>query len=176
MANKSYVDAAYDVLVQAYANYATQKAAFDKLPVKDQTADKLVAIQKECDYPMVFGHLIGTSLQDVGYDLTAVNGNMIAQFYTALTNDGRFVIKEGNTWALREHEAFADVHIDMNEAYASDTEEDEKAVDAGDKSEDDAEDNGDEETEKRDAEEEEEDNYGGEGEEGSEDSFDDEDR
>ena len=49
-----------------------------------------------------------------------------SHFYTELTLDGRFVVRENNTWSLREHEKYADAHIDRNDAYSYDEyEEDE---------------------------------------------------
>ena len=45
---------------------------------------------------------------------------LVSRFYTDLTLDGRFVIKENNTWTLREHEKYKDVHIDMNDVYSMD--------------------------------------------------------
>ena len=43
-----------------------------------------------------------------------------SHFYTELTLDGRFVVRENNTWSLREHEKYADAHIDRNDAYSYD--------------------------------------------------------
>ena len=48
---------------------------------------------------------------------------LVSRFYTDLTLDGRFVIKENNTWTLREHEKYKDVHIDMNDVYSMDEED-----------------------------------------------------
>ena len=55
--------------------------------------------------------------------------NLASAFYTSLTLDGRFVIKENNTWVLRDHELFANIHIDMNAVYAEDEDEDEEDED-----------------------------------------------
>lgn len=46
----------------------------------------------------------------------------IAQFYTNLTLDGRFVNLGDNVWDLRERHTFEESHIDMKAAY-SDTED-----------------------------------------------------
>ncbi len=43
---------------------------------------------------------------------------LVSRFYTDLTLDGRFVIKENNTWSLREHELYKNIHIDMNKVYS----------------------------------------------------------
>ena len=52
-----------------------------------------------------------------------------SKFYTALSLDGRFITLGENTWDLRSRYTFDKVHIDMNEVYADDIEDDEKAVD-----------------------------------------------
>lgn len=52
----------------------------------------------------------------------------VSRFYTDMTLDGRFVLKENNTWTLREHEHFENVHIDMNDVYSMDDDyQDEKS-------------------------------------------------
>lgn len=76
-----------------------------------------------------------------------------SKFYTALSLDGRFITLGENTWDLRSRYTFDKVHIDMNEVYADDIEDDEKEVDenASEKElfgdDDDDEDSEDEETE-----------------------------
>lgn len=52
-----------------------------------------------------------------------------SKFYTALSLDGRFITLGENTWDLRSRYTFDKVHIDMNEVYADDIEDDEKEVD-----------------------------------------------
>ncbi len=47
----------------------------------------------------------------------------ISFFYTNLTLDGRFVNVGDNKWNLRERVTFDKVHIDMNDIYAEDEEE-----------------------------------------------------
>ena len=47
----------------------------------------------------------------------------ISFFYTNLTLDGRFVNVGDNKWNLRERVTFDRVHIDMNEIYAEEDEE-----------------------------------------------------
>ena len=70
-----------------------------------------------------------------------------------MTVDGRFVIKENNTWVLRDHELFSNIHIDMNAVYVDDEDKD---VDEEEREEGDE----DEEGERDDEEEEEEDEGG----------------
>ncbi len=76
--------------------------------------------------PVAFAEL----LQEVGAEIGLTDENELidraSRFYTDLTLDGRFVIKENNTWALREHEKFEDIHIDMNEVYSLDEYKDEE--------------------------------------------------
>lgn len=101
MPKKSFVNAAYDVLSARYER--------DNLSV-----------------PMPFGELLIAVGQDLGIEDEDELLKIASRFYTDLTLDGRFVIKGENTWVLREHEKFENVHIDMNEIYAIDeTSEDE---------------------------------------------------
>ncbi len=76
--------------------------------------------------PVAFAEL----LQEVGAEIGLTDEDELmdraSRFYTDLTLDGRFVIKENNTWALREHEKFEDIHIDMNEVYSLDEYKDEE--------------------------------------------------
>ena len=41
----------------------------------------------------------------------------IAQFYTNLSLDGRFVTLGNNEWDLRKNQTYDKVHIDMNDVY-----------------------------------------------------------
>ena len=70
--------------------------------------------------PISFGDLLTATGEEVGIDTEDELIKIASRFYTDLTLDGRFVIKENNTWTLREHELFANVHIDMNEVYQDD--------------------------------------------------------
>lgn len=44
-------------------------------------------------------------------------------FYTNITLDGRFITVGENEWDLRSRHKFENVHIDMNDIYADDSEE-----------------------------------------------------
>lgn len=44
-------------------------------------------------------------------------------FYTNITLDGRFITVGENYWDLRERHLFSEVHIDMNDIYSYDEEE-----------------------------------------------------
>lgn len=96
----SLVDAAYQVLTRRYDD------------------------RKESD-PMPFNELLLAVGELVGIEDQNDLLNLASTFYTSLTVDGRFVIKENNTWVLRDHELFANIHIDMNAVYAEDEDEDE---------------------------------------------------
>ena len=47
------------------------------------------------------------------------------RFYTQLSLDGRFITLGENTWDLRIRYPFDKVHIDMNDVYSDDVDEDE---------------------------------------------------
>ena len=77
----------------------------------------------------------------------------ISSFYTQLTLDGRFVREVENTWNLRSRLKFENVHIDMNDIYLAEDDEEEKLlseiddIDSNDIDEDEEEDSDDEEKE-----------------------------
>lgn len=52
--------------------------------------------------------------------------NLISNFYTNLSLDGRFVTLGNNEWDLRSNQTYDKVHIDMNDIY-TDMEEETKA-------------------------------------------------
>jgi DNA-directed RNA polymerase subunit delta len=131
MPMKSLVNAAYDVLTKSYAD-----AGNKSIP---------------CD----FADLLKAVGQELGYETEEELLAIASRFYTDLTLDGRFVIKEGNTWVLREHELFENIHIDMNEVYDLDNYKDEDETDKVKSSDDDGDDE-DEVIEKRNDDEEEE--------------------
>ena len=103
MVNKvSFVDQAYEILL---SRYTSLKDKFTPMPFNellDGVANKSKSTDEE-------------------------KKEMASRFYTALTVDGRFVIKENNTWVLKEKELYENVHIDMNGAY-SDVENEEKEL------------------------------------------------
>jgi DNA-directed RNA polymerase subunit delta len=116
MPMKSLVNAAYDVLTKKYAEHGSE--------------------------PMPFSDLLLAVGQEIGVEDEEALLKLASRFYTDLTLDGRFVIKENNTWVLREHEKFENVHIDMNEVYSIDEYEDDEATEK--KSDDNEEDEDDE--------------------------------
>ena len=88
-ARKSLVDAAYDVLTRRYD-------------------------EKNESVPMAFNELLLAVGKELGITEESELIDIASKFYTSLTVDGRFVIKENNTWVLRDHELFSNIHIDMN--------------------------------------------------------------
>lgn len=131
MPMKSLVNAAYDVLTKSYADAGNKSV------------------------PCKFADLLKAVGQELGYETEEELLAIASRFYTDLTLDGRFVIKEGNTWVLREHELFENIHIDMNEVYDLDNYKDEDETDKVKSSDDDGDDE-DEVIEKRNDDEEEE--------------------
>ena len=131
MPMKSLVNAAYDVLTKKYADDGNKSV------------------------PIEFPDLLVAVGQELGYETEEELLPIASRFYTDLTLDGRFVIKEGNTWVLREHELFENIHIDMNEVYDLDNYKDEDETDKVKSSDDDGDDE-DEVVEKRNDDEEEE--------------------
>jgi DNA-directed RNA polymerase subunit delta len=131
MPMKSLVNAAYDVLTKKYADDGNKSV------------------------PIEFPDLLVAVGQELGYETEEELLPIASRFYTDLTLDGRFVIKEGNTWVLREHELFENIHIDMNEVYDLDNYKDEDETDKVKSSDDDGDDE-DEVIEKRNDDEEEE--------------------
>ncbi len=100
---KSYVDVAYDVLKDSY----------------EKNGKKSV--------PVAFGELLLAVGQTLGINEEEELLKIASKFYTALTMDGRFVIKENNTWVLREHELLDNIHIDMNDVYSEDDEDEDES-------------------------------------------------
>lgn len=133
--NISYVDLAYQILVDKY-NADSKNSGGKSVPMK------FLDLLKEV------GDRLGFTTEDEFL-------NLASKFYTALTLDGRFVSKENNTWVLREHEKYEDVHIDMNKIYTEDEDEDEDSEkELGESEEEGSEENveGDEDEEEKDIE------------------------
>ena len=72
--------------------------------------------------PVEFAKLWEEVCQIQGYSEEETKGK-VGRFYTALSLDGRFITLGGNTWDLRSRYAFDKVHIDMNEVYSDDIDE-----------------------------------------------------
>ncbi len=81
-------------------------------------------ILKNSNSPVEFTKLVEMVGEQLGISQETLKSK-IAQFYTNLSLDGRFVVLSDNYWELRERVPFEKVHIDMNDAYIdADEEED----------------------------------------------------
>ena len=78
---------------------------------------------KNSKEPLSFKDLVAAVAKENGLSEEETK-KKLAQFYTNLSIDGRFVVLSDNFWDLRERVPFAKAHIDMNEAY-NDPEEEE---------------------------------------------------
>lgn len=81
-------------------------------------------VLKENGKPLPFNELLDKVAEELGFSEQEKMDKM-AQFYTNLSLDGKFVVLQDNHWDLRERVSFDKVHIDMNEAYNDIDEEDE---------------------------------------------------
>lgn len=122
MVDKSLVNVAYEILSEDYNSGNKEPKAF--LQLCSEICDRIGMTEEEFM-------------------------KLVSRFYTDLTLDGRFVIKENNTWTLREHELYKNVHIDMNKVYSIDEfeEDDEKKDENTDEDDEDESDSYDEEKE-----------------------------
>ena len=122
MVDKSLVNVAYEILSEDYKSGKKEHKPF--LQLCSEICDRIGMTEEEFM-------------------------KLVSRFYTDLTLDGRFVIKENNTWTLREHELYKNVHIDMNKVYSIDEfeEDDEKKDENTDEDDEDESDSYDEEKE-----------------------------
>ena len=86
-------------------------------------------IVKNAKEPLTFQQLWKKIVETIGLSEEAANAK-ISKFYTQLSFDNRFVMLEENHWDLRERHSFDEAHIDMNEIYLEEV-EDEDLVEAG---------------------------------------------
>ncbi len=98
MVEKSLVSVAYEILSEDYNNGKTDPKPF--LELCSEICSRVNLTEEEFM-------------------------KLVSRFYTDLTLDGRFVIKENNTWVLREHVKYKELHTDMNKAYSDLVDEDE---------------------------------------------------
>ncbi len=68
-------------------------------------------------------------------EITGANMSKMAQFYTNLTLDNRFVSLEENKWDLRERHKYAESHIDFSEIEVDDDDIDEEENENGEENE-----------------------------------------
>lgn len=100
-----------------------------------------------------FGKLWEKVCEELGFDEVEAS-KKISSFYTQLTLDGRFVREVENTWNLRSRLKFENVHIDMNDIYLAEDDEESKLLseideDSDSIDEDEDEDSDDEENENK---------------------------
>ncbi len=98
MVEKSLVSVAYEILSEDYNNGKTNPKPF--LELCSEICSRVNLTEEEFM-------------------------KLVSRFYTDLTLDGRFVIKENNTWVLREHVKYKELHTDMNKAYSEMADDDE---------------------------------------------------
>ncbi|MBE6124018.1 MAG: DNA-directed RNA polymerase subunit delta [Erysipelotrichaceae bacterium] len=85
--------------------------------------------------PLRFQDLWKKVVQEQGFTQKQIEDN-ISRFYSQLGIDGRFVMLEENYWDLKCRHPYEKSHIDMNEIYlAEDDEEEEKIIDSEDNDE-----------------------------------------
>jgi DNA-directed RNA polymerase subunit delta len=94
--------------------------------MQESMLDVAYRILKESSEPVAFADLVEKVAGELGYSKQEKDAKM-AQFYTNLTIDGRFVVLTDNKWDLRERVSYEMAHIDMNEAY-NEVEEDDSAA------------------------------------------------
>ncbi len=97
MVEKSLVSVAYEILSEDYNNGKTNPKPF--LELCSEICSRVNLTEEEFM-------------------------KLVSRFYTDLTLDGRFVIKENNTWVLREHVKYKELHTDMNKAYSEMSDDD----------------------------------------------------
>lgn len=90
--------------------------------------DAAYRILKNSSEPVAFTDLVERVAGELGYSKQEKDSK-IAQFYTNLTIDGRFVVLTDNKWDLRERVSYEMAHIDMNEAYNEVEEDDSVSAD-----------------------------------------------
>ena len=80
---------------------------------------------KETNRKVKFNDLFNVISERIGFT-EEEKENLISNFYTNLSLDGRFVTLGNNEWDLRSNQTYDKVHIDMNDIY-TDMEEETKA-------------------------------------------------
>ena len=86
-------------------------------------------IVKGASVPLTFQQLWAKIVETIGLTKEEADAK-ISKFYTQLSFDNRFVMLEENHWDLRIRHSYDEAHIDMNEIYLEEV-EDEDLVEAG---------------------------------------------
>ena len=84
-------------------------------------------ILKEVNEKVAFYSLWETVCEKLGIS-GEEKDNLISNFYTQLTLDGRFMFLEGNYWDLRANHTFADFIDDSYDSYSDDEDNDDVVV------------------------------------------------
>ena len=77
---------------------------------------------KETNRKVKFNDLFNVISERIGFT-EEEKENLISNFYTNLSLDGRFVTLGNNEWDLRSNQTYDKVHIDMNDVYTEMEEE-----------------------------------------------------
>lgn len=91
----------------------------------ESMVDVAYSYLKETNRKVKFNDLFNVISERIGFT-EEEKGNLISNFYTNLSLDGRFVTLGNNEWDLRSNQTYDKVHIDMNDIY-TDMEEETKA-------------------------------------------------
>lgn len=91
----------------------------------ESMVDVAYSYLKEINKKVKFNDLFNVISERIGFSEDEKE-NLISNFYTNLSLDGRFVTLGNNEWDLRSNQTYDKVHIDMNDIY-TDMEEETKA-------------------------------------------------
>lgn len=91
----------------------------------ESMTDIAYSVLKKNKKPMAFYELWDKVVEEIAKTTAQDAEELISHFYTNMTIDGRFVNVGDNKWELRERVPYERVHIDMNEIYQEDEDEDE---------------------------------------------------
>ena len=91
----------------------------------ESMVDVAYSYLKEINRKVKFNELFDVISERIGFT-DQQKEDLISNFYTNLSLDGRFVTLGNNEWDLRSNQTYDKVHIDMNDVY-SDIEEETKA-------------------------------------------------
>lgn len=91
----------------------------------ESMVDVAYSYLKEINKKVKFNDLFNVISERIGFS-EEEKENLISNFYTNLSLDGRFVTLGNNEWDLRSNQTYDKVHIDMNDIY-TDMEEETKA-------------------------------------------------
>ena len=88
----------------------------------ESMVDVAYSYLKEINKKVKFNDLFNVISERIGFS-EEEKENLISNFYTNLSLDGRFVTLGNNEWDLRSNQTYDKVHIDMNDIYTDMEEE-----------------------------------------------------